>query len=169
MKKSIVYPILIATAACLFSGTSWAGGKSCTALVISSDGNPGHGKTQFSVRSDSTLHFHLIVPANPTIGATDLVTIELTTPNGHHFQTIDLPVAAAGSKEKQRQVRGYPFPLPVQQFAAANGNGKGAQHVAGTIPLAGGLIENYSMYGEWSAQASLGSGNPCSASFTVKE
>src|SRR5690242_10177966 len=101
MKKTIVLSILTASAVCLFSGTSWAGGKSCTALVVSSDGNPGHGKSSFSVRSDSTLHFHLVVPGNPQIDKNDIVTIELGTPNGHHFQTIDIPVASAGSKEKQ--------------------------------------------------------------------
>jgi hypothetical protein len=65
-------------------------------------------------------------------------------------------------------VRGYLFPLSVQTFAAANGNGNGAMHVYGTIPVAGSNIESFSLYGKWSAQASLGNGNPCSASFTMK-
>jgi hypothetical protein len=35
--------------------------------------------------------------------------------------------------------------------------------------VAGSTIESFSLYGKWSAQASLGNGNPCSASFTVKQ
>src|SRR5690242_1451992 len=169
MKKSIVYLTLFASAICCFSSASWAGGKSCTALVVSSDGNPGHGKASFSVASDPVLHFHLVVPASAQIDKQDSVNIQIGTPNGYLYQSIDLAVAPAGSKETQRQVRGYPLPLNVQTFAKVNGNGNGAMHVDGTIPVAGSTIESFSLYGKWSAQASLGNGNPCSASFTVKQ
>lgn len=169
MKKSIVYPILIATAFCLFSRTSWAGDKSCTALIVTSDGNPGHGKTSFSVSGDPVLHFHLVVPASAQIDKQDQVNIQIGTPNGYLYQSIDLPVAPAGSKETQRQMRGYPLPVNVQTFAKINGNGNGAMHVQGTIPVAGSNIESFSLYGKWSAQASLGNGNSCSATFTVKQ
>ena len=166
--NKIVLRIAILAAAFGLAGRSLeAAGKSCTGLVVSSDGNPGHGRSSFSVTSDEALHFHLIVPASANIDAKDLVTIQLTTPNGHHYQTIDIPVAPAGSKETQRNVHGYSLPLKVQQFASTKSNGQGAQHVFGTIPLAGSYIESFSLYGKWDAQAQLGSGAPCSTSFTV--
>ena len=150
------------------SGLSAApGGKSCVALAVSSDGNPGHGKTSFSVTNDTQLYFHLIVPASAQIDTKDMVTFQLTTPHGQHYQTIDLPVAPASSNEKQRQIPGYPFPVKVQHFANTKIGGQGAQHVFGTIPLAGTYVEQFSLYGSWTAEAALGSGNPCSTSFTV--
>lgn len=173
MKQNPIRSIAIVAAAMLSAGSLFAagnggGGKSCTGLVVSSDGNPGHGKASFSATNDAVLHFHFVVPASVQVDTKDLVTIKLTTPNGHHYQTLDLPVAPAGSNETQRQIHGYSFPLAVQQFASSNGNGKGALHVNGTIPLGGSLIESYSLYGKWSAEAQLGAGAACSASFTIQ-
>src|SRR5260221_8938068 len=172
MKKNVIRSIAIVAAAALSTGSLLAAGnggvaKSCTGLVVSADGNPGHGKASFSATGDAVLHFHFVVPASVQVDTKDLVTIRLTTPNGHHYQTLDLPVAPAGSAETQRQIHGYAFPLPVQQFASSNSNGKGALHVAGSIPLAGSTIANYSLFGKWTAEAQLGTGSPCSASFTV--
>jgi hypothetical protein len=168
MKKSIVYLVMTVSALGLLARGAEAAGKSCTALVVSSDGNPGHGKASFSVSSDPVLHFHLVVPGNAQIDKQDSVNIQIGTPNGYLYQSIDLAVAPSGSKETTRQVHGYLFPLNVQTFAAASGNGNGALHVSGTIPVAGSTIESFSLYGKWSAQASLGNGNPCSTSFTMK-
>jgi hypothetical protein len=114
------------------------------------------------------MHFHLIVPPNAQVDKQDQVNIQLTTPNGYPYQAIELPVAPAGSKETQRQLHGYPFPVNVQNFASTKVNGQGALHVQGSIPLAGSNIESSSLYGRWSAEASLGSGTPCSANFNVK-
>ena len=164
MKKTI---LVLGAAALMASALNAAGNKSCTGLVVSSDGNPGHGKASFSVAGETQLSFHLLVPPGAQIDTQDMVTIELTTPNGYAFQTIDLPVSPSGSTEKARQIHGYPFPVPVKSFASTTFHGKGAQHVYGTIPLAGSLIESLSLYGNWTAKAQLGSGNPCSTSFTV--
>src|SRR5262249_34519225 len=114
------------------AGAFAAGGpKSCVALAGSSGGNPGHGRGNFSVTSDTQLYFHLIVPASAQVDAKDMVTFHLTTPHGQNYQTIDLPVAPASSTEKQRNVPGYPFPLKVQHFAGTTLNGQGALHVYG--------------------------------------
>jgi hypothetical protein len=165
MRKTLSATILAVLA--LAAGAQAASNKSCTGLVVSPDGDPGHGKASFSVTSETGLSFLLVVPPSAQVDAQDLVTIRLTTPNGHPYETLDLPVAPAGSKETQRQVHGYPLPVPVHAFASTNFRGKGAQHVFGTIPLAGSLIESFSLYGRWTAEAQLGTGAPCSASFTI--
>lgn len=84
-----------------------------------------------------------------------LLRVELTSPSGHAFQTLEAPVVVSSgiAAPQFRAVDGYPFPVPVR--FAVPGGGPDMQTVSMIWPLAGTHVVSHGLYGEWTVSASL--------------
>lgn len=85
-----------------------------------------------------------------------LLRVELISPAGHAYQTLEAPVVvapSAASAPQSRLVDGYPYPVPVR-FVLPTGEAGGLT-VSIAWPLAGTHVVSHGLYGEWTVSASL--------------
>lgn len=137
----------------------------CVGVTQSATPADAHAPTDkgFSARRVLDVNFHVELAPGSTA---DSLKLELFTPNGHLFQRLDVPIAAAGSAEKERSLPGYPFPVKV---ATRRASATGAS-IVDTPPLAvaGTDIVASSLYGRWRVEAWVaGAATACSAEFNI--
>ena len=106
----------------------------------------------------------------------ELLHVRVLTPRGHHYQTLDLPIAPpvdpvhnelAAVPERQALqgtegkrllgVASYPRPLEVQEGRRGRARGQPVHVFTVRLPVAGTLIVQNGLYGRWRAEAALGS------------
>ena len=95
-------------------------GPKCGVRVRSTPAVSQGAHAVFSAREIVDLNFEILL--KPEDGAEEQVEIRVFTPEGHLYQTIDVPVSAPGSRETERVVAGYPFPLGVSEARAEEGS-----------------------------------------------
>ena len=80
--------------------------------------------------------------------------LKLTTPNGHHYQTLTAPISSSAEQRgASRTVRGYPRPLAVRVLAPATAEGLSGNAVTLELPVGGTAIVSSALYGTWTAEA----------------
>lgn len=106
-----------------------------------------------------------------------LLTVEVFTPRGHLYQQIDVPFNSqlpAGTKST-KTIEGYPRPVVLQRTLEVEETGskdkKNPRHqVTARLPVAGTLIMQNSLYGDWTAEAYLDGGDRCGTiAFEIRE
>jgi hypothetical protein len=126
------------------------------------NGGPGFSATQI-VDVDFQVRF---APRN---GDDHLLSVRVFTPRDHLYQQIDVPFSAqipAGSKSTRR-IEGYPRPVVLQKTQEVEETGSNANkgqrrhQVMARLPVAGTLIMQNSLYGDWTAEAFLDGGDRC--------
>ena len=147
----------------------------CRVSVIS---NPESARLQrrrpvFAGSELLSLRFEVAV--RPWQAPLDWLVLKVFTPDGHLYQTFEVPVAEEGSSEAERVVEGYPFPLKVAQARAVEvederGGAPLALQVVDSppLPVAGTYITTHSLYGRWRVEAWTGAPRPCKARFRIK-
>jgi hypothetical protein len=100
------------------------------------------------------LDLNLTVRFLEGFGGDHVLHVTLFTPKGHHYQTLSVPIASDGGREGSlRRVEGYPRPLPVRLLRESASSG--LQEVTVSVPVGGTPIVANSVYGMWTAEASL--------------
>ena len=107
-----------------------------------------------------------------------MLAVKVFTPRKHLYQQIDVPFSThipAGTKST-RKVESYPRPVVVQRVqeveeTGSKANKGGRRHqVTARLPVAGTLIMQNSLYGDWTAEALLDGGEPCAIiTFEIRE
>lgn len=143
--------------------------KACRGLVITADDQaPGRGGPVFSARGVLDVKLRMLFPASFKPDREELLRVALTTPNGFPYQELEVPLVAAGAKEKQRELAGYPFPVKTKPLAAAKDEkGSPVQAVEVKVPVAGTAITESGLYGTWKVDVWVGEARPCSGSFKL--
>ena len=141
------------------------GAPACVGITLSATPAEAHAPTDkgFSARRVLDVNFHVELAPGST---PDGLVLKVFTPNGHLFQSFDVPVASASNPEKERALPGYRFPVKVAQARAAASGGS----VVDTPPLAvaGTDIVASSLYGRWRAEAWVkGASSACLAQFNI--
>jgi hypothetical protein len=143
--------------------------RSCSAIVVTADDQtPAKGGPSFSAGEILDVKVRIVFPASVRSQPGDILSVEVRTPNGYLYQTIETPVSDAGSSEKERRVDGYPFPLKVQALAVGTGTDKGARILEVRLPVGGTSITESGLYGAWSVRAWLGAAPACDGRFTLR-
>ncbi|MEM7350943.1 MAG: S8 family serine peptidase [Acidobacteriota bacterium] len=98
-----------------------------------------------------------------------LLRLRLSTPKGHLFQEVTLPIATdPGRRGASRRVPGFPRPLPIRTTESLGGIDT-EQLITVPWPVAGTPIVSSSLYGEWTVAAFLDDSNlPCSSPTTFR-
>lgn len=137
-----------------------------------------HGRTRrpsFSATEIVDIDFR--VRFAPRDAGDHLLSVRVFTPRKHLYQQIDVPFSTqvpAGTKSA-RKIEGYPRPVVVQRAEEVEESGSntkrgGRRQVTARLPVAGTLIMQNSLYGDWSAEAFLGSDEPCAIiTFEIRE
>jgi hypothetical protein len=87
-----------------------------------------------------------------------VVTVKVFSPRGNLYQTFSFPVQTSPvTRGQEQRVDGYPEPVAVQALTAQTYNGARVYGAKATLPVAGTPIISNSLYGTWSAEASLDS------------
>ena len=95
-------------------------------------------------------------------GGEHVVHLKLTTPKGHHYQTISAPVTSnVEHRGGLRRIDGYPRPLAVRVLEASEASG--LPYVTLSFPVGGTPIVTSSLFGTWTAEASLDEGGVCAS------
>jgi hypothetical protein len=90
-----------------------------------------------------------------------LLEVKLITPNGHHYETLTVPITTSASRAGSSQkVPTYPHPLPVQQLTRLSRD-RPAYEAKVVFPVGGTAIVTSSLYGRWKVAAYL-DGTPAS-------
>ena len=109
----------------------------------------GLEQTVYSANGSLDLRFDVVFDG--TFVGDHVLHLELTTPRGHHYQTVSVPIASntslAGS---QRALEGYPFPVDVQVLQQVGVTGSSASV---RLPVAGTAIVTHRLYGTWTVRA----------------
>jgi hypothetical protein len=83
-----------------------------------------------------------------------LLHLKLSTPKGHHYQTLSVPITSDPGKSKSlRRIEGYPRPLAVSLVQKAAS--PSLPEVTLSVPVGGTAIVASSIYGMWTAEAYL--------------
>ena len=144
--------------------------------------DPSHGvrgrtrRASFSATEIVDIDFQ--VRFAPRDAGNHLLSVKVLTPRKHLYQQIDVPFSThvpAGT-ESTRRIEGYPRPVVVQRAqeveeTGSNASKGGRRHqVTARLPVAGTLIMQNSLYGEWTAEALLDGGEPCAIiTFVIRE
>lgn len=151
--------------------------KGCLALKVSSSAGSTKGGgtktgTRFSATQVLDLGLMLYLPwdADPgqAIEEGERIRFRVYTPSGDLYQEMDVPIAAAGSKETERQLLGYPFPVKVSQAKVGYLARIPAWVVETSFPVGGTLIQSHSIYGKWRVEGTRGEAPPCQAVFEIE-
>ena len=87
--------------------------------------------------------------------------LKLYTPKGHLYQILTVPFTAPGRGEAEgekpgkRWVDGHPEPVDEQEAQAVRFEGFHRHQVNAILPVAGTLITNNSLYGQWRVEPQL--------------
>ncbi len=123
-----------------------------------------------SFQATRMLDLDLVVRLAAGFSGNHVLHVKLSTPKGHHYQTLTAPIASAAAHAgATRRVEGFPRPLPVQVARAARGPA-GETSVVQQLPVAGTPIVSSGLYGKWTASAFLDDATePCgdSSSFFI--
>jgi len=153
------------------------GDPKCSVRVTSIPESPKRGGASFSASEIVDLNFEVRMKGRRTV---DWVVLRVLTPEGHLYQTFEVPVSEEGEEKRGRKVRGYPFPLKVSRPKAEGGKekAKARDHKgpprwylvdAPPFPVAGTHITTHSLYGKWQVEAwPEGSGKGCKARFRIR-
>ena len=89
--------------------------------------------------------------------------LQLTTPRGHHYQTLNVPISGDTSLVgTQRRLEGYPFAVDVQVLQAVDATTSSASL---RLPVAGTSIVTHGLYGRWTVRAFVDQTvDPCGSS-----
>ena len=131
----------------------------------------GKGGPVFSATKILDVRVHVLLPpVTPSHPLPKTVTVRVFTPNGHHYQTATVPVAAEGSKEKERKLKGYRFPLKTSRARAYQDRGVRWNIVdVFSLPVAGTSITTSSLYGTWRVQVwPAGADSSCDTTFVLR-
>jgi hypothetical protein len=104
------------------------------------------------------LDLDLVVHFTDTSPDGHVLHLKLLTPKGHHYQTLDTPIAfglSAARPNSVRRIEGYPHPLPVRLATPENRAGEPVHSVSVPFPVAGTVILTSSLYGLWTVEARL--------------
>ncbi len=139
----------------------------CVGVTLSATPADAHAATDkgYSARRVLDVNFHVELAAG---SAAESLALKIFTPNGHLFQRLDVPLAAADSPEKERALPGYPFPVKVAARRATRASG--GNSIVDTPPLAvaGTDVVASSLYGRWRVEAWVaGAASACSAEFNI--
>lgn len=122
----------------------------CPVLAISAVGVPDAGLSHlFSVRTVTDLSIQVIFRTE--LDRDRVVTLNVLSPRGFLYRTIDVPVAPPRGEGANRSMRveGYPYPVPVKT-AAQTTVGKDTVWIAEVpFPVAGTSIVSSGLYGTW--------------------
>lgn len=109
------------------------------------------GLEQTVYSADGSVDLRFDVVFDGTFVGDHVLHLELTTPRGHHYQTVSVPIASQTSLAgSQRALEGYPFPVDVQVTQPAGVTGSRASV---RLPVAGTAIVTHGLYGTWTARA----------------
>jgi hypothetical protein len=146
--------------------------KSCSAMIVSADetkDNSARRGKSFRATAIMDVKVRAVIPASVTVGDDEIVRFRFTTPLGHHYQTIEVPVASSKKPgERERRRSGYPFPLKAQQPKPLDVDGKQAQAVESRLLVAGTAIMENGLYGLWTVEGLVGDARPCEATFRLE-
>ncbi len=137
----------------------------CQGISFSATPASGHDATDkgFSARRVHDINLHVTLA--PGAAPAGLV-LKLFTPNGHLYQQLEVPIAAAESGETERALPGYRFPVKVAR--ARRGEGAASVVDAPPLPVAGSDIVASGLYGRWRAEAWVkDAAAACSAEFNI--
>jgi hypothetical protein len=106
-----------------------------------------------------------------------LLRFDLTSPKGHHFQSLESPIVVAspanafGTVAQSRNLPGYPHPLTVRFVTSADDSQDGTEGAAQVVsmpwPIAGTHVVNHGLYGAWTLSATLSTSSPETGAQTI--
>ena len=121
------------------------------------------GAPEVRFQATQILDLDLEVRLGAGLSGNHVLHVKLTTPRGHHYQTLTVPIAAdAAQAGTFRRVESYPRPLAVSVPVAATDGRAGETAVVLRLPVAGTSIVSSGLYGTWTASAYLDNATePC--------
>jgi hypothetical protein len=140
---------LLAASSLLAVLPATAGKKpACARVEVSSDSQL-HGRAdRFEVASTIDLVFSVVFSG--VVEGDHVVELRLTTPRGHHYQTLTVPF---GTRATTRKVKGKPFPMKVVPARQTVTQGETESVVDVRFAVAGTPIVHNSLYGRWQVEA----------------
>ena len=150
-----------------------SGAPNCRGLTVAAIPASSSTDRGFSARDVLDLQFRVQLPGQDTPA---LVEMRYFTPAGHLYQAVQVPVAPEGSLEAVRVLPDHPFPVKVARVEVRASRGKGSDGTdrerfvtMPSLPVAGTVIAQNSLYGAWRAEAwPAGAQSPCTLSFTIR-
>jgi hypothetical protein len=116
-----------------------------------SGGISAWGQADSVLSADRALDLLFDVFFDGTLIGDHVLHLRLTTPRGHHYQTLSVPISGDTSLlGAQRHLEGYPFAVDVQVLEAIDATTSSAGL---RLPVAGTSIVTHGLYGRWTAQA----------------
>lgn len=119
------------------------------------DGSSAVGqRAEFSAREITDLELRFLLTGR--VSGDHTLEVKLTTPNGHHYQTLTAPVTTDSARwGTLKEVPTYPRPLPVQQLTPVTRAGGTAYETSLSFPVGGTAIVTSSLYGMWRVEVLL--------------
>lgn len=109
----------------------------------------GQSEARFSANGVLDLLFDVYFDG--TLVGDHVLHLVLTTPRGHHYQTLSAPIASQTSAVGgQRRLEGYPYPVDVEVLEPVSASVSSASL---RLPVAGTSIVTHGLYGTWSVEA----------------
>jgi len=90
----------------------------------------------------------------PVVGE-HLLELRVTTPHGHAYQTLTLPISSNRDAPAETSVGGFPKPLRIHVLEPAPFGGRSLLAVTATFPVGGTSIATGSLFGLWSVEPFL--------------
>lgn len=145
----------------------------CRGLTVAAIPASSSTDRGFSARNVLDLQFRVQLPGQNTPAQVEM---RYFTPAGHLYQVVQVPVASEGSLETERPLPDHPFPVKVARVEVRAPRGKGSDGTdrerfvtMPSLPVAGTVIAQNSLYGAWRAEAwPAGAQSPCTLSFTIR-
>lgn len=142
----------------------------CIAVAVQADGQAFAPTTaSFSATQilDVTATAILRLSSRPDFATGDhVMEFRFKSPDGHLYQSVSVPFTTnAASAGKEQKVNGYPLPVARQAARAVTYQRVNQLGVSATLPVAGTLIIQNSLYGRWTVEATVdGEKSRCSSS-----
>lgn len=160
MKSCIAKPALLVLAALLARGVA-AAGPDCASVEVSALAKSVPSRTStFRATSVLDLAFGVFVPAS--VKGEHTLELRVTTPDGHLYRSLTVPLAELSRASRDRSVPGYDRPIRETGVTRVLRGGKPFVTASVPFPVAGTDIVSSGLYGRWQVEARLdGAEQPC--------
>lgn len=172
MKPITLVAVVLAVAGLASPAPLWAGRDiSCVKLEVSSAAE-SHGVAADRFSARATVDLTLTVLFRPDAAGDHLLEIDLFTPDGQLYRSLEVPITAADRSAGWRKVAGYPRPMKERKLQRVLRGNSAFLAVSVAFPVGGTDIVANGLYGRWKVDARLdGLRSPClkAATFTMTE
>ncbi|MEM8962598.1 MAG: hypothetical protein AAGD38_14025 [Acidobacteriota bacterium] len=123
----------------------------CRGLVLTADG-ANVPRTSFAATEILDLDVRTRLAA--TVRGDHTLRVELETPKGFHYQTLDAPIRGGVVRAgEQRMLAGYPRPLAIVPITHGPRSSRRGPEAVISVPVAGTTMVSSGLYGTWTVRS----------------